>query len=165
MKKNYVFLIMILCHFAMTDVWSADAITYFSCVVKEPVSNNEVEKVTIKFAIENLNVFENEGRLLQYPGSDEEDGAILVMPKILDGDRNSLMSNLNSQGGDLRIEGDHIRLFGDGDGYQFTDLVVWDVGSSESDILEGYVRDYGPTYGDDETFKQFIKCRRSTKKL
>ena len=57
-----------------------------------------------------------------------------------------------------------MKLWGDGDGYQFTDLVLWDVDDNES-VLEGYVRDYGPTYDDKETFKQFIKCERSSEVL
>ena len=73
-----------------------------------------------------------------------------------------MMTNLNGQGGDLRIEDDSIRLWGDGDGYEFTDLVIWDA-DQEGPDYEGYVRDYGPTYGDTEHFKQFIKCKSSNK--
>lgn len=137
-----------------------ETITYFACEVKE--SSKQV--VTVKFAIKNLNTFKGTGELLNYPGANEEFGAISVTPEEVNG-RYPMMSNLNGQGGDLRIEGNNLRLWGDGDGYQFTDLVVWDPDSGEdSDVFEGYVRDYGPAYGDSKTFKQFITCKRSTGK-
>ncbi len=85
---------------------------------------------------------------------------ILVEPE-----EGTSMSNLNGQGGDLRLGYDTLRLFGDGDGYQFTDLVLWDTNDEDKTELEGYVRDYGPARGDEESFKQFIKCKKSKKKL
>lgn len=154
--------------FFVFQVSSASAaITYFSCTVFEPLKKNKTIEVIVKFAVEDLDLFKKKGTLIQYPGTDEdqENGMIIVSPEKI-GKRLTLMTNLNGQGGDLRIEGDDLRLFGDGDGYQFTDLVIWDADSGDdNENLEGYVRDYGPAYGDDESFKQFIKCIRSTKKL
>lgn len=134
--------------------------TYFSCEVNEP---NVV--VTVRFAIKDLDVLSGKGELVTYPGSDEEAGAISVSPAE-HGGKMTMMSNLNGQGGDLRVlkNGD-LHLFGDGAGYQFTDLVLWDDGDEDRAHTEGYVRDYGPTYGSEETFKQFIKCKRSTKRF
>lgn len=144
--------------------------TYFSCVVNEPprAKNGKKIAVTVKFAIEGLDTFKGKGELAQYPDSNEDEGPILVTPQT-NGKSDTLMMNLNAQGGDLRIESPNIRLFGDGAGYQFTDLVVWDVeDESNAGELEGYVRDYGPAYSagtNPETFKQFIKCRISDKVL
>lgn len=147
---------------AGTQAWGASTMSYFSCTVKEKIEKKNVT-VTVKFAVKNLDALRDKGELVQYPGTSEDSGMISVTPTE-SGDRFTMMSNLNSQGGDLRVGGDDIRLFGDGDGYQFTDLVMWDVSSAEvGDTLEGYVRDYGPAYGDDESFKQFIKCKRNSK--
>ena len=173
--KKYFGVLSLLAMFVTSVCAEGDTITYFSCKVKEPVkskSNSKTKKpakrtrtVTVKFAIENLDVYQDQGSLMQYPGSTEEDeeyGTILVRPL------ESIMSNLNGQGGDLRFEGRNIKLWGDGDGYQFTDLVIWDA-DEESEVVEGYVRDYGPAYAEydrnEETFKQFIKCKRSSKVL
>lgn len=138
----------------------------------EPLSASQSQRVTVKFAIKNLDTLNDKGELIPYPDikkedfENQEDGPILVRPKLIGKPHPfyTMMSNLNSQGGDLRFEGRNIRLFGDGDGYQFTDLVIWDV-DEETNRLEGYVRDYGQTYAGNETFKQFIKCKRSTEKL
>lgn len=132
-------------------------ITYFSCTVKEGRTD-----VSVKFAIRNFKPTSRKGQLVTYPGADEEQGMIYVNPVQV---KNSYtkMSNLNGQGGDLTIQpsGD-IHLFGDGDGYQFTDLVLWYQADDDRDYREGYVRDYGSAYADgEETFKQFIKCEHS----
>ncbi|MGE0764756.1 MAG: hypothetical protein AB7N80_15890 [Bdellovibrionales bacterium] len=155
MKQFFILVLFVL----SSTVHAEGPITYFSCPVKEGKFT-----VTVKFAIKNLDTFKAKGDLIQYPGSDSDMGYISVDP-IKTGKFYSRMSNLNGQGGDLTVRrnGD-IFLFGDGDGYQFTDLVIWN-DDSESDVIEGYVRDYGPAYGDDESFKQFIKCKRSNKKL
>lgn len=138
--------------------------TYFSCTVVEPAKGRpKGVPVTVKFAVKGYESFSRKGELLSYPGASEDDGAILVTPKEV-GEHYAMMTNLNGQGGDLRIEGSNLRLWGDGDGYQFTELVVWDA-DEEATELEGYVRDYGPTYGDSPIFKQFIKCRKSNKPL
>lgn len=136
-----------------------NTVTYFSCNIREDGHN-----VSVKFAVKDYDSIKNKGELVSYPGSNEDDGLIFVTPKSI-GKFYPRMHNLNGQGGDLRIarSGD-LHLFGDGDGYQFTDLVIWN-DNDDSDELEGYVRDYGSAYGDAETFKQFIKCRRSSKVL
>jgi hypothetical protein len=138
-------------------------ITYFACTVKEGKTN-----VSVKFAIKDFDPYDdkNRGELVTYPGADEDFGLILVSPTEVDG-RYTKMSNLNGQGGDLRItSGGDLFLFGDGDGYQYTDLVIWSDGNEDRNYTEGYVRDYGSAYGsDEETFKQFIKCKSSTKVL
>lgn len=164
--KTYIFVFSLLTLF-ITSAF-ASSITYFSCKVEEPTDTGKNITVTVKFAIKNLDIYEKQGELIQYPGiakEDEEFGTILVTPRTYGKkQRYTKMWNLNGQGGDLRFEGRNIKLWGDGDGYQFTDLIIWDV-NSESDVLEGYVRDYGPAYGDEEIFKQFIKCQRSNKRL
>lgn len=163
--KRIFFIFFLLTAFLMLQVPSVSAATtYFSCTVIETVKGNRKVSVTVKFAVKDLDVYKKKGELIQYPDTDEEGGMIFVSPRTVRG-QSTTMTNLNAQGGDLRIEGDNLRLFGDGDGYQFTDLVIWDVDSGDSDDLEGYVRDYGPAYGDDESFKQFIKCKSSAKEL
>lgn len=144
---------------------SNENITYFSCTIEEPTDRGTNLLVKVKFAVINLDSFNEDTRLVPYPGVEPEEGLIYVSPTVhkKSGDY-TMMSNLNSQGGDLRVEGSSLRLFGDGDGYQFTDLVVWDI-ISDKDDLEGYVRDYGPAYGGAESFKQFITCQRADKKL
>jgi hypothetical protein len=144
----------------------SEKITYFECKVKEPAEKGKKTiDVTVRFAVKGLNLFEGKGELLQYPGSSEDAGMIYVSPDEVGKGKKAyvtIMSNLNGQGGDLRIEGSQIRLWGDGDGYQFTDLVIWNA-DSDDDVLEGYVHDYGSAYGKEETFKQFIKCKKSAK--
>lgn len=134
-------------------------IDYWSCAVKEGRTD-----VTVKFAVQGYDYWKEAGTLLVYPGADEEYGAILVEPRESATGRYTAMTNLNGQGGDLRVEGSNIRLWGDGDGYQFTELVIWDA-SDEGPDYEGYVRDYGPAYGNKPIFKQFIKCRKTDKPL
>jgi hypothetical protein len=164
---RYLLAALVLLSFSSAPIWAApkkNEITYFSCTVREPVKGRKTPvNVTVKFAVKGYNSWKNEGELQEYPGANPDVGAIFVSPTEVSGEY-TMMSNLNGQGGDLRIEGTNLRLWGDGAGYQFTELVIWDA-DEESDQLEGYVRDYGPTYGDSETFKQFIKCQRSNKKL
>jgi len=148
-------------------VQAGAATTYFSCSVTEPShKRGETVKVTVKFAVKNLEVWKGKGDLVSYPGTDEDYGAILVEPLRYGKEGYyTMMSNLNGQGGDLRIEGENLRLWGDGDGYQFTELVIWDADQDEETEFEGYARDYGPTHNGKTGFKQFIKCKRSNKKL
>jgi len=141
-------------------VFAKPVTTFFKCTVHEPKV-----RVTVKFAVKDLDIFEGKGELVPYPGTNEDEGMIYVSPKK-SGKYHTLMTNLNGQGGDLRIEGDHLRLFGDGAGYQFTELVIWDLDQAEfGNPLDGYVRDFGPTYGKEEFFRQFIKCTMSQKVL
>ena len=146
------------------SVHGADKVktTYFDCKVKEKYTDADKKKhsktVHVYFAIKGLDSWKGQNELVTYPGisveESEEMGLIVVRPQELPNGRYPMMSNLNGQGGDLRVYSDsgNVRLFGDGSGYQFTDLI------------EGYVRDYGPTYGNFTPFKQFIKCKTSTEK-
>lgn len=162
MKAMVCILGVLLC----AQAWGAKSeASYFSCVVNEPAGKNKTVKVTVKFAVKGLEAWEGKGELLAYPGTSNDMGAIFVAPQEVK-DTFTLMMNLNGQGGDLRLENGHLRLFGDGDGIRFTDLVIWNVDDETEDgKLEGYVRDYGPAYDGKETFKQFIKCKRSNKLL
>lgn len=151
---------------------ASSKVSYFHCLVKEPTKGGTTRNVHVRFAVRDLDLgFTPKGTLISYPGLNEEDGAIFVTSAKVRKDEVLIMSNLNGQGGDLRLEGSNLRLFGDGDGYQFTDLVIWDADTEAEEAgkpvrLEGYVRDYGPAYGKKEaTFKQFIQCERSTHKF
>lgn len=153
---------LVLFVFMSATAFAADNITYFSCDVKE-----DGKTVNVKFAVKDLDPEEAKGELVEYPGADENMGLILVSPEKLSKNKWSKMSNLNGQGGDLRVRANgDIFLFGDGDGYQYTDFVVWYDGEDELDYREGYVRDYGSAYAEgEETFKQFVKCTVSKKVL
>lgn len=154
-------LILVLLTLALPAVAAEKKITYFSCPVKEGRT-----EVSVKFAVENYDPFEAKGDLLAYPGADEDNGFILVTPTQKRDGYYTRMSNLNGQGGDLRIlkNGD-VELYGDGDGIQTTYLHLWWDASdlAETTSMEGYVRDY--TDGEDVMFKQFIKCELSNKVL
>lgn len=138
-------------------------ITYISC----PVQEDNVT-VMVKFAIENYDPLNGKGKLIEYPGTSEESGYILISPEEKKNGNYSRMINLNGQGGDLTVkENGNIFLFGDGDGYQFTDLELWYDGDDIEELteMEGYVRDYGPAYNGQIDFKQFLKCQVSKKIL
>ena len=155
---------------AQSATKAKNTITYFSCKVMESVGEGKKAKqveVTVKFAVKNLDMYKPKGELVQYPGLNEEDGYISITPAEIAKDKPAAMGNLNAQGGDLRVDDHNIQLWGDGDGYLFTDLTIWDVDDSEDgDVLDGYVREYGSAYNKgDEKFKQFIKCQRSDKQL
>lgn len=135
---------------------------YFSCPVKEGRT-----EVSVKFAIKGLNPNQSKGDLVQYPGSDEDAGMISVTPIQKSNGDFTRMSNLNGQGGDLRMQdnGD-IHFYGDGDGIQNSYLHLWWDASDLEEVtsMEGYVRDY--TRGDEANmFKQFITCEVSTEVL
>jgi hypothetical protein len=159
--KYLVSLLSLIGLLALSASAAAPTTTYFHCVVKEK-SGRRTIKVDVKFAVKGLEFYPDKGELVAYPGANEEQGLIFVSPLEGPNGRYTSMSNLNGQGGDLRVEKGTVRLWGDGDGYQFTDLVVWDLSSrEEATKFEGYVRDYGPAYGDTESFKQFISCEKS----
>ena len=164
--KNLSILLLI---FLTSTLFAAESkITYFKCDYKEKRNS----KAQIYFAIEDLKLYESKSSLVKYPGTDEEDDYEVI--KVTSGkkDKYSLLGyNLNSQGGDLRIshrEGE-IRLFGDGDGYQLTDLVIWvDEDVEEKEVkVQGYLRDYGPVYHGEKVSskQQFITCQSSYKPL
>lgn len=147
--------------------WAGNDITYFSCKFNEPTTTSKSIEVTVKFAIKGFDFVHDKGELISYPGVPEDVGAIFVSPMEYGKGRSqspTMASNLNGQGGDLRLEGNNLRLFGDGAGVEFTDLVIWGP-DEDRPVLEGYFHDYGDAYGDGETFKTFIKCKRSNKVL
>lgn len=141
--------------------------TYFSCPVKEKLhGKNNI--VTVKFAVEGLDFHPDKGQLVSYPGIDEEEGNPIFVEAQTGNFDDTMMWNLNAQGGDMTINRGTITLFGDGDGYQYTDLVLWDVDQAIVDgktTVGGYVRDYGSAHEGGEEFKQFITCEFSDKKL
>ena len=100
--KKYVCALSLLCLLITSAYASGTQTTYFSCKVKEPTDGTKKVIVTVKFAVENLDVRNEQGWLVQYPGSTEEDkeyGTIMVRP-IMYGrnQRYTMMSNLNGQG-------------------------------------------------------------------
>lgn len=103
-----------------------------TCNVNEVLDGKSVV-IKVEFMVENLG--SDMPILLQHPGVSEDMGAILVTPEVV-GERWSSMSHLNGQGGDLRSAPDRIRLFGDGDGYTFVDLVLF----KATKYQKGYVR-------------------------
>jgi hypothetical protein len=174
MKIIFIFVTL----FASSAAFALEASTlYFSCNVKETVEGKKLD-VNVKFAVQGYDADKRTGNLLPYPNAAEDDFGepftILVTPVSNENDYLTRMSNLNAQGGDLTVNPDgSVFLWGDGDGYQFTDLVVWDVdyalnNAEEGETLfklEGYVRDYGSAYMGKIDFKQFIKCDMSTEVL
>jgi hypothetical protein len=158
------FIAMTMLFLASATAFAKNPTLYFSCNVQEEVS------VNVRFAIGNYEAYSNSGELLEYPGTEEY---ILVSPEETAENGYTRMSNLLAQGGDLRFYRDgSVLLWGDGDGYQFTDLRLWDLDSvvsnlddEEEFVVEGYVRDYGPAYRGEIDFKQFITCKVSTRVL
>lgn len=125
------------------NAFSAD-ITTITCPVIE-----EHKKITVEFLIKDLGT--KKAELIKHPKLTEDDyGAILVHPQMIK-DHFALMNTLNDQGGDLRVGPDRIRLFGDGDGYTFVDLVLF----KESGYTKGYVR----VSGSGEQLYQKITCQ------
>lgn len=104
-----------------------------TCLVNE-VLDNKPTVIKVEFLVERLG--SDMPQLVQHPLTSAEDmEAVLVSPKMV-GDRWATMTNLNAQGGDLRSAPDRIRLFGDGDGYTFVDLVLFKAAKYQ----KGYVR-------------------------
>lgn len=103
--------------------------------------------IKIEFMVKNLG--SDMPILIQHPGTGDEMESILVTPKMV-GERWSNMTNLNAQGGALRYAPDRIRLFGDGDGYTFIDLVLFKAAKYQ----KGYLRVSG---SGDQSFQK-ISC-------
>jgi hypothetical protein len=117
-----------------------------TCNVKEELEGKLVD-IKIEFLVENLG--SDMPVLLQHPKASEDMGPILVTPDMV-GERWSDMTHLNAQGGDLRSAPDRIRLFGDGDGYTFVDLVLFKAAKYQ----KGYLRVSG---SGDQSYQK-ISC-------
>jgi len=118
-----------------------------SCRIIEEFNGKE-KKINVEFILSNLG--QKNAKLLKHPKVDSDEGLIYVFPKEIEG-RFSNLVNLNGQGGDLRVSDDRIRLFGDGDGYTFVDLVLF----KNQNYEKGYVR----VYGSGDQMYQKINCR------
>ncbi len=116
------------------------------CSITEEFKNKE-KNITVEFIVANLG--QKNAELLQHPKAESDEGLILVSPKEFAG-KYSNMTHLNGQGGDLRVSEDRIRLFGDGDGYTFDDLVLF----KNQNYEKGYVR----VYGSGDQMYQKINC-------
>ncbi|MFA6237632.1 MAG: hypothetical protein WC635_09930 [Bacteriovorax sp.] len=125
------------------SLFAKDAkISTITCMVKEPINKTKTQNIKVEFLVKNLG--SSKAELVEHPRASDY-GAILVLP-----DEGTNMNNLNGQGGDLRIEGDTIRLFGDGDGYTFVDLVL----TKKSNYEKGFVR----VSGSGDKFYTKISC-------
>ena len=141
MKK----LLLVLATLTCSSVFAANVSTV-TCIVKEELEGKNVD-VKVEFLVQDLG--SSKAELLVHPKADEDMGAILVTPDEVNG-RYVNMGNLNGQGGDLRVSEDRIRLFGDGDGYTFVDLVLF----KNSGYKKGYVR----VYGSGDQMYQNLNC-------
>ena len=124
------------------SAFAAPKVSTITCLVKE-------DKVDVKVEFLVSNLGSSKGQLQQHPKAQDDLGAILVTPEMI-GDHYSDLTHLNGQGGDLRVSADKIRLFGDGDGYTFVDLVLY----KNTDYQKGYVR----VYGSGNQWYQKISC-------
>jgi hypothetical protein len=124
---------------------SAFGADYFDCTVKENGQN-----VKVRFGIKNL-ATPSRASLLNL-GS-EDNGPIFVYPQRLKNKYLATMNTLNDQGGALDVFADRLRLFGDGDGYTYVDLVLY----KNSGFTRGYVR----VYGSGDKWYQKIACTHS----
>lgn len=118
-------------------------VSTITCQIKEAVEGEKPVNVKVEFLVKNLG--SKKAELVQHPKAEEDFGAILIVPN----EGNNLV-NLNGQGGDLRVSEDRIRLFGDGDGYTFVDLVLF----KNTNYETGYVR----VYGSGDQFYSKINC-------
>ncbi len=132
----------------------------FSCKLNEPVKTETKVKeyeVEARFRVSNIG---NKNIALEYLSKkgEEEFSPIEVVPDEFTGGYQSVLHKLNDQGGDIRlyrtdkkakensnakpkdkkkeIEVSGFRLFGDSDGVDYVDLIVWKNG----DYKKGYVR-------------------------
>lgn len=124
------------------SAFAAPKVSTITCLVKE-------DKVDVKVEFLVSNLGSSKAQLQQHPKAQDDLGAILVTPEMI-GDHYSDLTHLNGQGGDLRVSADKIRLFGDGDGYTFVDLVLY----KNTDYQKGYVR----VYGSGNQWYQKISC-------
>lgn len=124
----------------------AQNVSTITCKVNE-VINDEKTEIKVEFLVKNLG--SNKAELIQHPKAQEDMGAILVTPEEIKG-QYANMTHLNGQGGDLRVNKDSIRLFGDGAGYTFVDLVLY----KDSGYKKGFVR----VSGSGDQFYQKLNC-------
>jgi hypothetical protein len=125
---------------------SLPAADLFTCKVKE-----NGQTVTVKFGVNTLSDAKKI-RLVDV-GAGEDEGPVLVSPKWLKNKYMPSVSILNDQGGDVRLHPDYLKLFGDGDGYTYVDLVLY----KNSGYTTGYLR----VYGSGVKSYQTIACSRA----
>lgn len=121
-------------------------VSTITCNVTDMLENKPAT-IKIEFMVQDLD--SDQPILIQHPEASEDMGPILVTPQMV-GKRLSNMTNLNAQGGDLRSAPDRIRLFGDGDGYTFVDLVLFKAAKYQ----KGYLRVSG---SGDQSYEK-ISC-------
>ncbi len=121
-------------------------VSTITCLVKEDFEG-KIKDIKVEFLVSNLG--SKKATLENHPKADLDMGAIYVFPEMV-GKHYSNMTHLNGQGGDLRVSEDSIRLFGDGDGYTFVDLVLY----KNSDYKDGFVR----VSGSGDKFYQTLHC-------
>ncbi len=138
MKKFLV----LLAAMTLSSAYAASDVNTITCMIKEDFEGKVLD-VKVEFLVKNLG--SKKAELLQHPKADEDMGAILVTPNEY-----TNMTHLNGQGGDLRVSEERIRLFGDGDGYTFVDLVLY----KDSGYQKGYVR----VSGSGDQMYQNITC-------
>jgi hypothetical protein len=138
--------LFILTMLSLTSVSLFASTSTITCNVTDTLEGKPAA-IKIEFMVENLE--SDMPFLVQHPGVSEDMGAILVTPEQV-GERWSNMTNLNAQGGDLRSAPDRIRLFGDGDGYTFVDLVLFKAAKYQ----KGYLRVSG---SGDQSYQK-ISC-------
>jgi hypothetical protein len=131
--------------FSLVLAGSVQAADHFTCKVKE-----SGQTVTVKFAVNNLS--KPSKATLVNLSKDDEWAPILVSPQRLKNGYFAEMCTLNDQGGDLRVDSEKLKLFGDGDGYTLVDLVLY----KNSGFTRGYVR----VYGSVTPWYQKIACTR-----
>ncbi len=136
---------IILLHFSIATLARDSTI---SCNVKEEF-DKKIYDVKVEFVISDLG--QPNAQLKTHPQVNNEDGYSPILVKIKGKtEQSSNMENLNAQGGDLRVGNDRIRLFGDGDGYTFVDLVLFK--------NSGYKKGYVSVSGSGDKFYQKLNC-------
>lgn len=128
------------------STFSYAGVSTITCKISEEFNGKPVD-VKVEFLVSNLGTAK--AKLMNHPKADNDMGAIFITPEQVNG-MYANMVNLNGQGGDLRVSQDRIRLFGDGDGYTFVDLVLF----KNSGYQNGYVR----VYGSGDQMYQDLNC-------
>lgn len=133
--------------FVLATMAYGQTISTITCKVNEVIDNKKVE-VKVEFLVKDLG--SKKAQLLEHPKAQDDMGAILVSPQEIHGQYVN-MTHLNGQGGDLRVSEDKIRLFGDGAGYTFVDLVLF----KDSGFTKGFVR----VSGSGDQMYQKLSCK------
>lgn len=131
MKK----LILLALSLMSASLMAQSQVSTITCNVNEILENKTIP-VKVEFLVANLG--SNNAELVQHPQAEDEMDAVLVSPRTT-GEQWTSMTNLNAQGGDLRVSDDKIVLYGDGAGYTFVDFVLF----KNTNYKKGYVRVYG----------------------